>query len=259
LADHMQIRRLCVPERRDDDHHRGMSVRPAHCMPADRPRDAVGVFARSRSAHRLTFRGALPVVAWTAAIMSSWDEFVCDCENLGHYQRVGNVQDYSALSVQARLAAGLLTVEAWLRRYRIEDEGTTTVLEHMWQFMTVTAETFQAWYDFKPEALLAAESEEPVPAPAAAACRQYGAAAQDLATMLGAVVNIVYESLFGALDLNLSMARLREIATVATRSGIGIPAASRFGHMSVHEFHGWGNPVSAAQVVALRSHTDLHH
>lgn len=167
-----------------------------------------------------------------------------------------DVEDYADLSVRARLAAGLLTVEAWLRRHQVEDEGTTAVLEHMWQFMTVTPETFQDWHDFEPEALIAAETDEAVLPSAAAACRRHGARVEDLATMLPAVIDIVYDSLFGALDLSLSMARLREIAAAAARSGTAIPDASRFAHLPAHEFHGWGNPVSAAQLAGLRSRAD---
>lgn len=77
--------------------------------------------------------------------------------------------------------------------------------------------------------------------------------------MLADVISVVHDSLFGALDLSLSMARLREIAAVAARSGITIPDASRFGHLPAHGFHGWGYPVSATQVAGLRSGTALDH
>jgi hypothetical protein len=45
----------------------------------------------------------------------------------GQYQCVRDVEDYASLSVRARLAAGLLTIEAWLGRHQVEDEGTTAV------------------------------------------------------------------------------------------------------------------------------------
>jgi hypothetical protein len=57
--------------------------------------------------------------------------------------------------------------------------------------------------------------------------------------MFAYVISIVDDSLFGALDLSLPVARLREIAAVAARSGIAIPDASRFGHLPAHEFHSW--------------------
>jgi hypothetical protein len=150
-------------------------------------------------------------------------------------------------------------VEAWLGRYQIGDDGVATVIDHMWQFMTVTPDTFMDWYDFRPEAQLAAEREDAVQPPAASACRRRGASAQDLATLLADVVNIVYDSLFGAPDLSLSMARLREIAAVAAKSGIAIPDASRFGHRPAHQRNGWDNPASAAHVTELRSYTYPGH
>jgi hypothetical protein len=61
---------------------------------------------------------------------------------VGHHWRVGDVEDYASLNIQARLAAGLLMVEAWLGRYQIGDDGVATVIDHMWQFMTVTPDTF---------------------------------------------------------------------------------------------------------------------
>jgi hypothetical protein len=91
------------------------------------------------------------------------------------------------------------------------------------------------WYDFQPEAQLAAEREDAVLPSAASACRRRRASVQDLATMPGDVVNIVYDSLSGALDLSLSMARLRKIAAVAARSGNAVPDASRFGHLPVDQ------------------------
>lgn len=93
----------------------------------------------------------------------------------GHYQCVRDVEDYADLNVRARLAAGLVAIDAWLRRYQVEDEGTAVVLDHMWQFMTVTSETFQDWYDFQPEVLVAAGTDGAVLPSAAAACRQHGA------------------------------------------------------------------------------------
>jgi hypothetical protein len=166
---------------------------------------------------------------------------------------VGDVSDYATLNVQARLAAGLLTVEAWLRQHQIEDADTTAVLDHMWQFMTVTPEIFQGWYDWQPPALLAAEADEPVPSSAAAECSRHGASPDDLATMLADVVNIVYDSPFGALDLSRSMTRLRDLAAVAARSDVALPDAAHFGHLNTFQRHGWGNPASPAQVAKLRA------
>ena len=56
--------------------------------------------------------------------------------------------DYEALSVRARLAAALMTVKSRLHAYRLDDAGISAVLEHMWQWLTVTSETFGAWYEF---------------------------------------------------------------------------------------------------------------
>src|SRR5271154_4565749 len=169
---------------------------------------------------------------------------------------VGDVEDYEGLNIQARLTAGLGMIKAWLARYRIEADGGTAVIDHMWQFLTVTPDTFMGWYDWQSEAQLAAERGDALLPSAAAACRRCGASAQDLAAILAGVTGIVYDSLFGALDLDLSMARLRTIAAVAGRCGIAVPDASSFSHLPAQERHGWGNPVSPVQLTELRSHAD---
>jgi hypothetical protein len=166
---------------------------------------------------------------------------------------VGDVGDYEALSIQGRLAAGLVAVEAWLRQHGVEDEGTTSLLDHMWQWMTVAPETFKAWYEFQSAALRAAEAGEPVPSVAAAACRRQGASAHDLASMLADVVSVVYDSLFGALDLRLSLVNLARLAEISGKSGVHLPDASQLSQFPAPERHGWGNPVSAADITALRS------
>jgi len=165
---------------------------------------------------------------------------------------MSSAEEYEGLNVQARLVAGLLTVEAWLRVHRLADEAVAELLEHMWQWPAVTPDTFGAWYDFDSEALQAAEAQEPLPPHVAVACQQRGACAADLAVMLADIVNIVYDSLFGALDLTLSMARLRSIEDVACRTGLSLPAARRFSSFQARDMHGWGFPVSATQVADWR-------
>jgi hypothetical protein len=160
--------------------------------------------------------------------------------------------EYRDLNIQARLSAGLLTVESWLRAYGVTEAGVTGVLEHMWQWLMVTSETFGVWYDFDSAELQAAEGGEPLRSPAALACQERGAPAADLADMLADVVSIVYDSLFGALDLALSLDRLRNVEAAAARSGIGLPDPERFSSFKAQDKHGWGYPVAAAQVAAWR-------
>jgi hypothetical protein len=173
-------------------------------------------------------------------------------EPVRHDHAMTRADEYETLNVQARLAAGLLTVEAWLRAHALADKAVSDVLEHMWQWPTVEPDTFRAWYDFDSDALEAAEAEESLPTRIALACQERAAPAADLAALLADVVNIVYDSLFGALDLSLSLARLRNIEVVAARSGIRLPAAPRFSSLRAEDKHGWGVPVSAMQVADWR-------
>ena len=65
-------------------------------------------------------------------------------------------------------------------------------------------------------------------------------------------MNIVYDSLFGALGLSWSLARLRNIEVVTARSGIRLPAAQCFSSLKAEDKHGWGAGVSAMQVADWR-------
>jgi hypothetical protein len=142
----------------------------------------------------------------------------------------------------------ILTVEAWLRRHPIEDADTTAVLDHLWPFMTVTPETFQDWYDWQPAAQLAAEAGSQLPSSAATECSKHEATLDDPAMMLADVVNIVYDSLLGALDLSRSMTRLRDLAAVAGRSDVSLPDEAHVRRLTASQRHGWGNPASPAQL-----------
>ena len=165
--------------------------------------------------------------------------------------------DYQVLSVGARLAAALLTVESWLRAHKMDDAGISAVLEHMWQWLTVTNETFGAWYDFYevqgPDDLLAAIDEEPLPRRVAFICEKRGVPAEELAMLLADVVNMVYDELFGAVNLDHSLERLRRVEAVAARSGISLPSAERFSvpGLMAQDRHGWGQ-ATVDQVASWR-------
>lgn len=169
-----------------------------------------------------------------------------------HDHAMTGADEYEGLNVLARLTAALLTMEAWLRVHRLADAAVADVLEHMWQWPTVKPDTFRPWFDFHSDELQAAEAEEPLPRRIALACQERGASAEDLAALLANIVNIVYDSLFSALDLDLSLARLRNIEVVAARSGVRLPAAQRFASLKAEDMHGWGIPVSAMQVADWR-------
>jgi hypothetical protein len=166
--------------------------------------------------------------------------------------------DYEALSVRARLAAALMTVESWLRAYRLDDAGISAVLEHMWQWLTVTSKTFGAWYEFYevqgPEVLLAAIDDEGLPRRVALICEDQGVPATDLAMLLADVVNLVYDDLFGAVNLQHSLERLRRVEAVAARSYIELPSAKRFSvpGLKKRDGHGMGREVTAGQIATWR-------
>jgi hypothetical protein len=110
-----------------------------------------------------------------------------------HDHVMTDADEYGDLNIQARLAAGLLTVEAWLRVHRLADGAIADVLEHMWQWPTVTPDTFLPWFEFDSAELQAAEAEGPLPRRIARACQDCAAPPEDLAALLANIVNIVYD------------------------------------------------------------------
>ena len=72
-------------------------------------------------------------------------------------------QCYAALSINARLAAALLTVEEWLRVHRINDSSVNALIEHLWRWPTIGPEAFGSWHEFETPELMAVESGEPLP------------------------------------------------------------------------------------------------
>jgi hypothetical protein len=50
---------------------------------------------------------------------------------------------------------------AALRAYRLDDAGISALIEHMWQFLALTSETFEDWYAFDSEERYAANGDEP--------------------------------------------------------------------------------------------------
>ena len=69
----------------------------------------------------------------------------------------------------------------------------------------MTYDTFGAWYEFYelqgPEELLAAIDQEPLPRRVALICEDRGVPAVELVMLLADVVNMVYDDLFGAVNL----------------------------------------------------------
>jgi hypothetical protein len=142
--------------------------------------------------------------------------------------------DFRQLSMNARLAAALLISTRWLERVGIHDSELDALVEHLWAWLTVTPDTFDAWYESEPALVLVGLGGE-LPDRLTANCTAHGIEPERLAALLRGLTEIVYGSLFGAADDEGSLAELGTVAAVVGQHGLALPPSGLFADSPISE------------------------
>jgi hypothetical protein len=158
--------------------------------------------------------------------------------------------DYEGSSVNRMSWAALLGVENWFRRAGISDPELDGWLDHLWQWSTVHPETFESWYNGRPE--LVGLSDR-LPETLQAQCDAVGLSAEDLRTAIVAVTEVIYANLFAAITWDWVTKELDRLDEVLSRYELGLPSPDSLPPSTDREIQGWGLPLDAAVVRDIRA------
>jgi hypothetical protein len=155
--------------------------------------------------------------------------------------------EFRLLSINARLAAALLACTRWFARVGIDDPELNALVEHLWAWLAVTTDTFNAWTSSEP-ALVSVGLGGDLPEDMAAICRARSIQPERLARLIRGLTEIVYGSLYGAGDDVGSLAELATVAEVVGQDGVSLPPGRIFGDSPISMRDGWGPRLQPSDV-----------
>lgn len=150
---------------------------------------------------------------------------------------------YSDLSVAGRQAAALVTFRRWRATAGVSSpELEANVEDHLWQFLTLTPSTFNAWHDSRTiDHGLGGQLEPETMRDIVAAS---GVREDHLEEALAALVSITYAGLFGGIESQSSLDELETVGRFTARHGVPLAPA----HLFVDDLwidSDWGRPDEA--------------
>ncbi|MBI1915264.1 MAG: hypothetical protein HYS12_11075 [Planctomycetes bacterium] len=135
--------------------------------------------------------------------------------------------DVASLSLPARLAVALHLFTGYCRHWGLDHPELSSFVEHLWAYMQVRGDTFEAWYSRRPP-LVEAGMGWDYPDGFKDYLASRGVPEAEFHRVLWATTEILYFSLFGAADDTGSLSLLNELASVATARGVRWPNLAPF-------------------------------
>lgn len=146
---------------------------------------------------------------------------------------------YSDLSICARQAVALVTFRRWREVVGLDCGVLATLEDHLWEYASVTPETFGAWYESHP--LVLRRSDDPLPAEVESSAAVCGLDQAEVRRAVDALTGITYGGLFGRVESEWSLTGLEDLAAVTGARGVGLAPPDRFlGSLWVDG--DWGRP-----------------
>jgi hypothetical protein len=143
-------------------------------------------------------------------------------------RRRARAEHYRDRTLNARLGAALLAVEAWLTRVKLEDADIRDLIEHLRAWPTIDGGSFAEWSAWSNDVLEAGLGGD-LPPRLREACLSAEVREQDLVQIVRDLVELVYAHLYGALDDDQSMRDLRSLEVTLSRYGVELPSPSPLG------------------------------
>lgn len=133
---------------------------------------------------------------------------------------------HSDLSVAARQALALVTFRRWRSAVGLQMEELDSLEDHLWEYLTLTSETFRSWYERDPFTRRWPDSLKSRLREAVTACHLgYPAVAEGI----DALISITYGGLFGGIESDWSLRDLNRVFAL-TSSQVRAPSADLFVH-----------------------------
>ncbi|MCB7137527.1 hypothetical protein [Cellulosimicrobium marinum] len=146
---------------------------------------------------------------------------------------------HSDLSIRARQAVALVTFRRWRESVGLDCVELATLEDHLWQYATVTPDTFNAWHDGHP--LVHVGPDGPLPNAVHDQLLAHGLDPSDVRSAILALTQITYGGLFGRVESEWSLADLRALGRFTERDGTPLVTADGFVD-SLWVDGDWGNP-----------------
>ena len=146
---------------------------------------------------------------------------------------------YSDLSVRARQAVALVTFRRWRESVGLDCVELATLEDHLWQYATVTPDTFNAWHEEHPLVHLGPDSPLPDAIHDQIAAR--GLDPNEVRSAIFALTQITYGGLFGRVESEWSLADLESLGRFTEQHGTPLATADSFVD-SLWIDDDWGNP-----------------
>jgi hypothetical protein len=126
-------------------------------------------------------------------------------------------------------------------------------VDHLWKFIELQPGTdaFKHWIENEPPLTFAGLGER-YPEGFADVLRRCGVQEAEFRRVLSCTTEILYHSMYGAADEAASRQFLLQLARTAERLGVVWPDMSCFTGSRWSDFHGWGRPPSAEELIDWR-------
>ena len=159
---------------------------------------------------------------------------------------------YRKLGLRGRLAAALLCFDGLCQTRSIDSRLVDEFVEHLWRFLSLNFETdLRVWEDERPDlVLLPFEDEEPRGIPDLA--KKLGLSDSVFRRLIERIVEIVYGSLYGAVNNGESLRDLKWVFRICEEAGITPPPAKLFFSCRFSDDDGWGFPLSEEELLEWR-------
>jgi hypothetical protein len=160
-------------------------------------------------------------------------------------------EDFRDSSIRNMAWAALLGSERLLYRASISDPSIDELLDHLWAWTTVDYTTFGAWYDSRPD-LVDVGLGDPLPEGLANAFERAGIRPSDGYRLLQALTEVIYGSMFAAVDWLWVEKAFTEVIGVLGDYEHGVPNPALLPASSRQEGHGWGHAVDSTTLDLIR-------
>lgn len=153
-------------------------------------------------------------------------------------------QEYSRLSLNARLAVALHCFENYCRVHGLRSSAIDAFLDYMWEHPCIASPNeFTAWERARIP-LVSVGLGDPFPPDVEQVLQQAGVSPKEFRELLENTVEIVFGSFYGAADDQGSIRHLEAVLSIATASAIVPPSAAMFAQSLFADRHGWGQQLS---------------
>ncbi|MCP5029400.1 MAG: hypothetical protein GY929_24275 [Actinomycetia bacterium] len=127
------------------------------------------------------------------------------------------------------------------------------MLNHLWDWLTITPDTFEAWHDWSTRLYEDLRSGA-LPDEIRRELAECGLKSTHARAWLVSLVAIVERHLFSSINHRDARHNVRAVLKVGRRSGVQLPDNADFGIFGrPDDHHGWGNPISPAELHSWRA------